>query len=265
MGTKQQPAPPGAPGSPAAAAAAAAAARRRFQAAGRAVIAGLKMGAEAARRRKADAELPPDPELQELLVGVDGQLHEVASMRASASGQARAKHLLHKCSGCDGDVASCVALLQSRTMEAGSAAHRHEMLRMVRLFSSEHAGSEPGRPPPLGRLYEDPVSEYWDMVCLRGLRALLRECLCTQSSRLARERRMTRIQVPSTYERPSCLAHKRLTRFCAGRAGSARGRGRGGWRAISSPRRLRGPRRCRSLRRRRPSWSSRLAWAANPV
>jgi hypothetical protein len=167
------------------------AAKRRFRAAGKAVLGTLSMGKDLDGRRRQQAQQAPDRELQEMLQGVDAQLYEVATYRSTNAGQKRAERLLRDCAGCDGDVAACVALLSSRAI---SASHRHdEMVRIVKLFSSEAAGTQRGKPPPLGSTYEDPVAEYWDMVFLRGVRALLRECLCTQHSREVREQRLQRI------------------------------------------------------------------------
>lgn len=167
------------------------AARRRFRAAGSSVIASLGMGMSLDKKKAREAQQRPDKELQELLQGVDAQLFEVANMKSSAPGQKRAERLLHDCAGCDGDVAACMALISSRAI---STSHRHdEMIRMIQLFSSASAGTERGKPPPLGNTYDDPVAEYWDVIFMRGVRALLRECLCTQHSVEIREARLQRI------------------------------------------------------------------------
>lgn len=167
------------------------AARRRFRAAGQGVITSLGMGMSLDRKKAREAQQRPDKELQELLQVVDAQLFEVVNLKSSAAGLKRAERLLHDCAGCDGDAAACVALISSRAI---STSHRHdEMLRMIRLFSSASAGNERGKPPPLGNTYDDPVAEYWDMIFMRGIRALLRECLCTQHSNGIREARLQRI------------------------------------------------------------------------
>lgn len=179
------------PGAAPGAAAAKQAARRRFKAAGKAILGSLAMGRDLDGRKRRDAQRAPDQELQEMLQGVDAQLYEVVTFRSTNAGQKRAERLLHDSAGCDGDVAACVALLSSRAI---SASHRHdEVVQMIRRFSSQAAGSQLDRPPPLGKTYDDPVAEYWDVVFLRGVRTLLRECLCTQHSRELREQRLQRV------------------------------------------------------------------------
>ena len=172
-------------GTTASAAAAGEAARRRFRVAGYAVLGSLPMG------KRSGARVAPDRELQEMLQNVDAQLHEVVTFRSTAAGQKRAERSLRGRAGCDGDVAACLALLSSR---AFSTSHRHEeVVRMIRRFSYDASGSEPDKPPPLGKVYDDSVAECWDIVLLRGVRTLLRACLCTQHSREMRERRLQRI------------------------------------------------------------------------
>ena len=172
---------------------ASAAARRRFRVAGYAVLGSLPVGKGLDGRKRRSDPRAPDRELQVLLQGVDAQLHEVVTFRSTAAGQKRAEQKLRDSAGCDGDAAACLALLSSRAFSTG---HRHgEVVRMVKRFSSEASGSEPGKPPPLGRTYDDPVAECWDIVLLRGVRALLRECLCTQHSRETREQRLQGIYI----------------------------------------------------------------------
>eukprot|EP01043_Picozoa_sp_COSAG02_P064385 COSAG02_NODE_9397_length_2229_cov_242.601804_1_plen_302_part_00 len=179
------------PGATPGAAAVKSAGARRFRAAGKAVIGTLAMGKDLDGRKRRDAQRAPDRELQELLQGVDAQLYEVVMFRSTNAGTKRAERLLHDSAGCDGEVAACVALLSSRAI---STSHRHdEVVRMIKRFSSDAAGNEVGKPPPLGKTYDDPVAEYWDVVLIRGTRALLRECLCTQHSRDLREQRLQRV------------------------------------------------------------------------